>query len=251
MGNSNREKELIAELSAKYPIYLYENIVKPEHLTQNELSKYADLYAKEHKNEDIHAIRAGILGYADKAKEDGLIFLPPKGNLQPNGLYFEKGNLVIPGLAATRDHEIVSYSHDVQKAYNDIRHLEPIITKDILRAVDHAGAECRGLENAVKTGTSMADKIERDMEHKGISALQAVNALSDIVRYTAVADEKNLFLIARNVLEDLKGSKYQPIKIKNFFEMPKESGYRGLHFAFLSPVRQKIELQFHTERSFT
>lgn len=117
MDTNQKEQALIRELMEKYPVVVQESPASPEHLYTNNLSLYAKMYIEQHPEMDKESASREILSYAEKAKENDISVLPPKGNLQKDGLYFSHGELVLPGLAAMKDHHLVSYSEDVRKAF--------------------------------------------------------------------------------------------------------------------------------------
>lgn len=135
--------------------------------------------------------------------------------------------------------------------YDSIRHTEPLITRDVLRIVDRAGAECAGLPFAVKTGSSLSGKLA--LENPSIEDISAnsVYKLKDIVRYTVLASNKDFTDVAKNVMSSFSKAGYELFQVKNRFIDPiQTTGYRGLHLNFVSPYGVKIEVQCHTPDTF-
>lgn len=251
MNTNQKEQALIRELMAKYPVVVQESPASPEHLYTDNLELYAKMYIEQHPGMDKEAASREILSYAEKAKENDISVLPPKGNLQKDGLYLSHGELVLPGLAAMKDHHLVSYSEDVQKAYDSIRHTEPLITRDVLRIVDRAGAECAGLPFAVKTGSSLSGKLALENPSGEDISVNSVYKLKDIVRYTVLASNKDFTDVAKNVMASFSKAGYELFQVKNRFIDPiQTTGYRGLHLNFVSPYGVKIEVQCHTPDTF-
>lgn len=251
MHTNKKEQALIRELMEKYPVVVQGSPASPEHLYTDNLTLYAKMYAEQHPGVDKEAASEGILSYANKAKENDISVLPPKGNLQKDGLYYSHGELVLPGLAAMKDHHLVSYSEDVQKAYDSIRHTEPLITRDVLRIVDRAGAECAGLSFAVKTGSSLSGKLLLENPSREDVSANSVYKLKDIVRYTVLASNKDFTDVAKNVMSSFSKAGYELFQVKNRFIDPiQTTGYRGLHLNFVSPYGVKIEVQCHTPDTF-
>ena len=251
MDTNQKEQALIRELMEKYPVVVQESPASPEHLYTDNLELYAKMYIEQHPEMDKEAASRGILSYAEKAKENDISVLPPKGNLQKDGLYFSHGELVLPGLAAMKDHHLVSYSEAVQKAYDSIRHTEPLITRDVLRIVDRAGAECAGLPFAVKTGSSLSGKLALETPPWEDISTNSVYKFKDIVRYTVLASNKDFTDVAKNVMSSFSKAGYELFQVKNRFIDPiQTTGYRGLHLNFVSPYGVKIEVQCHTPDTF-
>ena len=251
MHTNKKEQALIRELMEKYPVAVQGSPASPEHLYTDNLTLYAKMYAEQHPGMDKDAASKEILSYADKAKENDISVLPPKGNLQKDGLYYSHGELVLPGLSAMKDHHLVSYSEEAQEAYDSIRHTEPLITRDVLRIVDHAGAECAGLSFAVKTGSSLSGKLLLENPSREDVSANSVYKLKDIVRYTVLASNKDFTDVAKNVMSSFSKAGYELFQVKNRFTDPiQTTGYRGLHLNFVSPYGVKIEVQCHTLDTF-
>lgn len=251
MDINKKEQALIRELMEKYPVVVQESPASPEHLYTDNLTLYAKMYAEQHPGIDKESASKEILSYANKAKENDISVLPPKGNLQKDGLYYSHGELVLPGLAAMKDHHLVSYSEKAQEAYDSIRHTEPLITRDVLWIVDHAGAECAGLSFAVKTGSSLSSKLSLENSSGEDVSANSVYKLKDIVRYTVLASNKNFTDVVKNVMSSFSKAGYELFQVKNRFIDPiQTTGYRGLHLNFVSPYGVKIEVQCHTPDTF-
>lgn len=251
MHTNKKEQALIRELMEKYPVAVQGSPASPEHLYTDNLTLYAKMYAEQHPGIDKESASKEILSYANKAKENDISVLPPKGNLQKDGLYYSHGELVLPGLAAMKDHYLVSYSEKAQEAYDSIRHTEPLITRDVLRIVDHAGAECAGLSFAVKTGSSLSAKLALENSSGEDVSANSVYKLKDIVRYTVLASNKDFTDVTKNVMSSFSKAGYELFQVKNRFIDPiQTTGYRGLHLNFVSPYGVKIEIQCHTLDTF-
>lgn len=251
MSLQKTEEQLIDELMAKYPVRVQGAPASPEHLYRDRLEQYAEFYVRQHPEADAEKATAEILHYADYAKENEISVLQPRRNLQPDGLYYDKGELILPGIVALKNHDMEEYARDFQTAYDTVRHTEPLISRDVAAVIDHAGAVCAGLECSVKTGPSLSGKLVRDNLLSSPDPVFAIGRLNDVVRYTAVAGSRDLTDAAKNIISQLSQSGYQLFRIKNFFAKPREdSGYQGLHLNFSSPYGVKIELQCHTEESF-
>ena len=251
MSLQKTEEQLIDELMEKYPVRVQGSPASPEHLYRDRLEQYAEFYVRQHPEADAERATTEILRYADRAKENEISVLQPKGNLQPDGLYYDNGKLILPGIAALKNHDMEEYARDFQAVYNTVLHTEPLISRDVAAIIDHAGAVCAGLECSVKTGPSLSGKLVRDNLLSSQNPVSAIQTLNDVVRYTAVAESRDLADAAKNIMSQLSKTGYQLFRIKNFFTEPREdSGYQGLHLNFASPYGVRIELQCHTPESF-
>ena len=139
---------------------------------------------------------------------------------------------------------------------------EPQITSDLMDICDATGAEMYGLVNRLKKASDnskgvcrIEEKIQGDIKEAAAMGItmtyeEAVDKLSDIVRYTQACTVDNLadqFEATRKALE-AKG--YKCLKVKNSWDsFNKKNPYRGVNTVFQSPDGTKFELQFHTPES--
>lgn len=139
---------------------------------------------------------------------------------------------------------------------------EPQITSDLCDISDQIGAGMFGLDYRLKRASDssdgscrIADKIAENMEKaekkgKPITYEQAVDQLSDMVRYTQACTPENLVENFQATTEALKKKGYMPVKIKNSWDsFSLDRPYRGVNCVFKSPTGTKFELQFHTAES--
>lgn len=139
---------------------------------------------------------------------------------------------------------------------------EPQITADLCDIADEVGAGMFGLGYRLKKasdsadgGCRIADKIQENIldarkEGKEITYEQAVDQLSDMVRYTQACTPENLVGNFEATREALEQKGYKPVKIKNTWDSYNiERPYRGVNCVFESPTGTKFELQFHTAES--
>ena len=127
------------------------------------------------------------------------------------------------------------------------RAVEPGITKSMVDIGDANGTELSGLKFRRKSKESLARKIVKDAEEKGITLTQSADKIGDSVRYTMVADEATYRQKATQVLSDLKAQGYEILQEKNYWR--RGNGYMGVNTNLLSPDGYKLELQFHTPSS--
>ena len=145
----------------------------------------------------------------------------------------------------------VDYGREALGLAQDIdikaRAAEPSITKSMIDIGDANGTELSGLKFRRKEKASLARKIVKDAEEKGITLTQSADKIGDSVRYTMVADEATYRQKATQVLSDLKAQGYEILQEKNYWR--RGNGYMGVNTNLLSPDGYKLELQFHTPSS--
>lgn len=125
------------------------------------------------------------------------------------------------------------------KKYLEASKLEPAITKDVKNAIFSSGSRMYGLQNRLKTYSS----IERKLSIK--------DDISDAIRYTSISDDNNFvdrYFKTKTKLED-KG--YKEIKCKNYFEDYKQGKvlHKSVQSVFEDPNGYRFEIQFHTPSS--
>lgn len=95
------------------------------------------------------------------------------------------GKNPVTGTAAAKNHTIPGASAEAQKAYDDIRSKEPQISKDMVDIANNSGSAMYGLDYSCKTGSSVANKIERKQEkNPSLTDTEIVKSMGDAVRYT-------------------------------------------------------------------
>jgi len=110
------------------------------------------------------------------------------------------------------------------------------------------GGDLAGFEARLKGEGSLARKIASDAEAKGISEAQAAADIGDSVRYTVRYNEDEFEAGATRTYNDMVARGYTPTKwAPNFAE---GAAYKGMNTNWISPSGTKIEVQFHTPRSF-
>ncbi len=143
---------------------------------------------------------------------------------------------------------------DITMQYDKIRFLEPLITNDLCELSDSLGTHWSGLEYAVKTATSIEDKIERvknNPKTKDAPPEDILKQMGDIIRYTQICPHRDIFSVAKDTIDSLTDKGYTLESVKNYYISPyRSTGYKGLHLNFISPEGQSFELQVHSEESF-
>lgn len=124
---------------------------------------------------------------------------------------------------------------------------EPAITAALQKIEASTGAKLSGLAFRKKGLESLARKIAKDAEEKGMTLLQAADDISDAVRYTFVAEPMEYASKTADVIAQLTAAGYRPLKVKNYWQTG--NGYKGINSNWISPSGQRIEVQFHTPKS--
>jgi hypothetical protein len=150
-----------------------------------------------------------------------------------------------------KEKEIAS---EVKSCYNKIIEKEPPITKDIQRIIEDSGGKMEGLDFRIKTRESFLRKVDADSQTikaagSDITLAQIAAAMSDVIRYTGIADADNLYDFYSKAMGQIENTEYKIIKVKNTWG-DIANPYRGVNTVIQSPDGQNFELQFHTPESF-
>jgi hypothetical protein len=134
-----------------------------------------------------------------------------------------------------------------EDVYTSARGSEPAITEAMENIASANNAELSGLKFRLKTKDSLARKIAKDAEEKGISLSRAASEIGDSVRFTMVSTPANYARTVTDTLDDFRAQGFEVVKVKNYWL--KDNGYMGMNVNMRSPDGQKLELQFHTPQS--
>lgn len=177
-----------------------------------------------------------------------------KKSIAENSLRFDpaKGK---PGEtdAVKRGDTVMKKYPEMQKRYDEITAKEPKITQDLMDIVKKQGGQFSGIAFRTKAADSLEGKIERNIANPDKDDIntpeEAINAMGDIIRYTAMAPSHDkLGETCNNVVAGLKDAGYHVVEVDNKWENPTEEGYRGLHLEVVTPDwSQHFELQIHSE----
>lgn len=162
-----------------------------------------------------------------------------------------EGKQPVTATAAAKDHTIPGASKQAQAAYDAIRAKEPQISKDMIEIAGQSGSEMYGLDFSVKTGKSIASKINRiknKSENREKTDAELVNGMGDLVRYTQLTDHNNIAAATKSTVDQLKKKGYTVNEVDNKYNK-KGSDYKGVHIGAVSPSGQQIELQIHSKQS--
>jgi len=116
-----------------------------------------------------------------------------------------------------------------------------------MQQLETDGAYLEGLENRFKRADSLSGKILADAEEKHESLDVAAAAISDVLRYTLVVDEKSYALQVPKALHQLEAAGFTVIKFRNAWG---GKFYQGINAQLMSSEGVRVELQFHTAQSY-
>jgi hypothetical protein len=105
-----------------------------------------------------------------------------------------------------------------------------------------------GLDFRLKGRERLTEKVEFDMQKKGINAEQAFANVKDAIRYTFQYPEERYADGVRADCERLKDSGFEPVDRRNTWA---NDEYKGINSRWRVPENgQVFEVQFHTQASF-
>ena len=138
-----------------------------------------------------------------------------------------------------------------ERVYADAAIREPVITNDVVSAVNDVGGKMYGLDYRLKQPTSMAGKIGADSKADGISFEQSGSNIKDAVRYTAVINEKNFTQGYQKIKATMESKGYSEVRCKNFYEKYENgtSCQKAIQCVYADSSGYKFEFQFHTPKS--
>lgn len=135
----------------------------------------------------------------------------------------------------------------VDKLVEKSQKIEPTITADINNIATKAGGKLVGLENRLKSPSSIKRKIEAEVAD-GFSKSLSLNKIRDAIRYTTVFKEGDFVTRykAMQYLLVIKG--YKTIIVKNTWK--NDSAYKGVNTFIQNEDGDVFEMQYHTQQSF-
>lgn len=123
---------------------------------------------------------------------------------------------------------------------------EPRTTNLMKQTASKFQGRLAGLKFRLKTEESLTRKIISDAEEAG-GLKEAAGAISDALRYTIVFPERRYSERAVSALKHLEERGFSA-RVKNFW-LKNNNPYQGVNVALTDKTGQRVELQFHTEKS--
>ncbi len=154
---------------------------------------------------------------------------------------------IFSGTEAEKDHIIKGASPETQRIYDQARANERLITPVMTEIAEELGCEMTGLEYSVKTASSVADKLERKAV-EGITEIEAISKMNDLVRYTQMGAHDSLVANAVSTKGMLEAKGFEVTEVDNKW-LKQDAVYKGIHMTVRSPEGQSFELQFHSSES--
>lgn len=140
-----------------------------------------------------------------------------------------------------------NWALSVDKIVEKSQKIEPEITADVNNIATKAGGKLVGLENRLKSPSSIKRKIEAEVTD-GFSKSMSANKIRDAIRYTTVFKEKD-FVTRYKAMQYLLAIKgYKTIIVKNTWK--NDSAYKGVNTFIQNEDGDIFEMQYHTQQSF-
>lgn len=124
---------------------------------------------------------------------------------------------------------------------------EPVIT-EIMKGYEDDNCILAGLETKLKDPESISRKLIKESKKNNISVKEAIDKVTDSVRYSVVIDPSEYIDKSIAVLKDLIGKGYEIVKLSNTWDSDQ---YKGLNAIFKTKNGTLFEVQFHTPDSYT
>lgn len=130
---------------------------------------------------------------------------------------------------------------------------EPEVSVDLGKVLKKNGSAFAGFKHRIKTKSSLADKISRDLAEKGLDSsnenIQKVaSGIHDNLRYTALCNKDTYGEQCKGIMRDLENEGYEIMRVKNTMK-DKDAPYRGINTLVKNKKGYIFELQFHTPQS--
>ena len=143
---------------------------------------------------------------------------------------------------------------NIRLAYDNCLAIEAETTRSLANCVQNSGGYLDGLDNRIKSPTSLVEKVTERARLSGISTSEAVNELYDALRYTAVFPEEGHSDSAKRFLLGHKlSTKHKLAWFKNYWSVD-QNPYNGINTTYRigelgSDATVQYEVQVHTPAS--
>ncbi|HVT68562.1 MAG TPA: hypothetical protein VHF26_12485 [Trebonia sp.] len=141
-------------------------------------------------------------------------------------------------------------THAIDRGYERVREIERETVTPAMKRIEAEDPDRHlvGLENRLKGRDRLAEKVESDVQKKGLTIEQAIGNVKDAVRYTFSYSEGRYTAGVYADCERLKAEGFELVERRNSW--PQEQ-YKGLNSRWRVPGSgQVFEVQFHTQASF-
>ncbi|WP_228550011.1 minor capsid protein [Rodentibacter haemolyticus] len=134
----------------------------------------------------------------------------------------------------------------IQRLYDQAVKIEPKITDDMLSIIEHSKGQAVGLDFRLKSMASLKRKVDTEI-NDGFTEQQALSKIRDLIRYTAVFNEKSFVDGYQKMQVLLQKNGYRTIIVKNTWR--DNAVYKGIN-TFIEKNGIIFEMQYHTQQSF-
>jgi len=133
------------------------------------------------------------------------------------------------------------YNSTANHIYETAKQKDPIITKDVVNAIEQSGGYAYGLEHRLKTVESIARKLDK----------KQTDTIHDALRYTSVSSNDNFVRNYNTTKHELNLKGYEEVRCKNYFDMYDKGlvKHKSVQSQFKDPKGYTFEIQFQTEQS--
>ena len=121
---------------------------------------------------------------------------------------------------------------------------EPAVSA-MMKSLEGADARLAGYDKRFKTLDSIKDKLARELYKSG-----NISDINDSLRYTLILEESSYTETVIKKLAQLKQKGYEIKYLNNHWGANGLPTYQGLNITLLTPEKNMVELQFHTQSSF-
>lgn len=159
----------------------------------------------------------------------------------------------VPASAAMLDNKLGDkFSPAAQAMYDNALREEPRITDVMIELADKQGTSLSGIEFSAKTGSSVAEKIERKREElpPGVEKTdeEILASMGDLVRYTVMSEHDDIVKMTEAFMKGFKSKGYTVVELDNKY-LVERATYKGVHLGVVNDAGQIFEVQVHSERS--
>lgn len=133
--------------------------------------------------------------------------------------------------------------------YNFFKSKEPQITQNIVSICEKLGGKMYGLDQRIKSLSSIKDKINRNIKIYGMGIDDIKKDFGDGIRYTAIFNTAEFSDSVKRLLSEIQQNGYTIKKLKNRFldhNGNPSTKYRDVISTLVSPEGIEFELQFNT-----
>jgi hypothetical protein len=124
---------------------------------------------------------------------------------------------------------------------------EPGITRTVLSS----GKKMHGLENRLKTVSSIRRKILNEVDEDGKTIESATKSIRDAVRYTVLSDDNSFTNDYDQFKRHMESKGYNEVRCKNYFDLYSKglAKHKSVQSVYADPDGYLFEVQFQTPAS--